>query len=70
VAGVLQTGEVVDANLRKLLITCRVECVDVRACRTTRPSILTAQLVRIFQVQKLSTGRAFRVPVPRNHVES
>lgn len=42
VVGVLQCGEVVDANLRKLLITCRVECVDVRVCRTTRLSMLTA----------------------------
>lgn len=44
VAGVLRTDGVVDTNLRKLRIMRWVDCVDVtvRACKTARPSILTA----------------------------
>lgn len=45
VAGVLRTGEEADANLRKLQITRRVDCADVRACKTARFSILTAASV-------------------------
>lgn len=51
VAGVLRTGEEVDANLRKLQITRRVDCADVRACKTARLSILTAVSVRFSETE-------------------
>lgn len=51
VAGVLRTGEEVDTNLRKLQITRRVDCADVRACKTARLSILTGVRVRFSETE-------------------
>ena len=45
VAGVLRTDGVVDTNLRKLRVMRWVDCVDVRVCKTARPSILSTVAV-------------------------
>lgn len=45
VAGVLRTDGVADINLRKLRTMRWVDCVDVRACKTARPSMLTQAAV-------------------------
>jgi hypothetical protein len=59
VAGALRGNGVIDRNLRKLRIVRWVDCVDVRACKTARPSILPA-MSRL----GVETGPGPRCPVP------
>lgn len=64
VAGVLRTGEEVDANLRQLQITRRVDCADVRACKTAQLSILT-QAAASVRFSETEDGPRFPFRKPR-----
>lgn len=59
VAGLLPSGDGVDANLRKLQVDFWVVCANVRACKIDRPSVLIT-VTRGMQVFRLTTDRAFR----------